>query len=165
MTVRDLGYLTHLVANGSEPLNVSVHANGWGNFPNPQIYSNAKDLRARFEATVVRSHLGEKDLTPAIAPYRDCKCSIQQRVSDYLAATQKEVVTLYRIEKSAGFDNTGTPRTFVVGRLAAATSELRDSILEAWHSSETLSVGSPAIPVRDIESGKTNAYDAIRGLD
>src|SRR5437868_7185542 len=75
MTVRDLGYLTHLVANGSEPLNVSVHANGWGTFPNPQKFSDAKDLRARFDGTVVRAHVGENDVTPAIAAYRDCKCS------------------------------------------------------------------------------------------
>jgi hypothetical protein len=166
MTIRDLGVLSHFVASGSQPMNVSVHANGWGNYPNPQKFSTAKDLRARFEATVARSRLAEKDISADLAPYRDCRCTIQRRVSDYLAATQREVVTLYQIEKSDGFDGNGdSDRAFVARRLAAATSELRDLIIDAWRRSGAVSVGSPSIAVRDIESGKTNAYDALRGTD
>lgn len=166
LTIRDLGYLAHIVANGAQPMNATVHANGWGNYPNPQKFSNAKDLRARFEATVVRSGIGEKDVVSAMAPYRDCRCAIQRRVSDYLLATQKEVVTLYRIEKSERLaGDTSGDRSFVVARLAAATSQLRDIILDAWHVSETFSVGSPAIAVRDIEAGKTNAFGSMRGND
>ena len=139
-----------------------MHANGWGNFPNPQNYSGAKDLRARFEATVVRSHIGEKDISAAMVPYRDCKCTIQQRVPEYLGATQKEVLTLYRLEKSGGVENA---QSFVAKRLAAATSELRDLIIDAWRASGSFSVGTPPIPLPDIEAGKTNAYDAIKGSD
>ncbi|HEX5282190.1 MAG TPA: hypothetical protein VFW28_19075 [Micropepsaceae bacterium] len=166
LTIRDAGYLAHLVANGGQPMNVSVHANGWGNYPNPQKFSTTKDLRAQFEGTVVRSHITEKDITGAMAPYRDCRCAIQRRVSDYLLATQKQVVTLYRVEKSRGLagDTTGD-RSFVVTRLAAATSQLRDIILDAWRVSETFSVGSPALAVRDIEAGKTNAFGSMRGND
>jgi len=164
ITIRDVGYLAHLVANGSEPLNVSVHANGWGNFPNPQNYSTSKNFRAGFEGTVVRSHIGDKDIAAAMVVYRDCKCSIRQRVSDYLVATQKQVVPLYQTEKAGGVDNAQT-RSFIVQRLAAATSEGRDLIIDAWHASETFSVGNPPIPVRDIEAGNANAYDAVRGVD
>lgn len=166
MTIRDLGYLAHLVANGSEPLDVSVHANGWGNFPNPQNYSNAKDLRGRFEATVVGSHVAEKDIAPGMPAYHDCKCSIRQRVSDYLVATQKLVVPLYQIEKAGGFDdNKGDDRRFVIKRLAAATSELRDLVIDAWRASENMSVGTPPIAVRDIEVGKINGFESLRGSD
>ena len=86
MTIRDLGYLSHLVANGAQPMNVSVHTNGWGDFPNPQKFSNSKELRARFEGMVVRSQIGDKDITAQMVAYRDCRCSIQRRVSDYLGA-------------------------------------------------------------------------------
>jgi len=166
LTIRDLGYLAHFVANGGQPMNVSVHANGWGNYPNPQKFSNAKDLRARFEGTVVRTRIIEKDISAAMAPYRDCGCSIQRRVSDYLLATQKQVVNLYRIEKSGGLaGDTSEDRSFAVARLAAATSELRDLILDAWRASGGFSVGSPAIAVRDIEAGRINAFASMRGSD
>ena len=75
--------------------------------------------------------------------------------SDYLGATQKEVMNLYMIEKTDGFGAASdTGRGFVIKRLAAAASELRDLITDAWHRSGEMSVGSPAIAIRDIESGK-----------
>lgn len=166
LTIRDLGYLAHFVTNGGQPMNVSIHANGWGNFPNPQKFSTAKDLRVRFEGSVVRSRITEKDISGAMMPYRDCRCSIERRVSDYLVATQKQVVNLYRIEKSGGLaGDTSDDRSFVVARLAAATSELRDLIQDAWRTSGGFSVGSPAVAVRDIEAGKRNAFESMRGAD
>lgn len=166
LTIRDLGYLAHFVANGGQPMNVSVHSNGWGNYPNPQKFSTAKDLRTRFEGTVVKSRITEMDISAAMTPYRDCRCAIQRRVSDYLLATQKQVINLYRIEKSGGLaGDTSEDRSFVVTRLAAATSGLRDLILDAWRVSSGFSVGSPAIAVRDIEAGKTNAFGSMRGSD
>ena len=166
LTIRDAGYLAQLVANGAQPMNVSVHANGWGAYPNPQKFSNATGLRTRFEGTVVRSRVTGKDITAAMAPYRDCRCAIQRRVSDYLVATQKQIVNLYRIEKSGGLaGDTSDDRSFVVARLTAATSELRDLIQDAWRASSGFSVGSPSIPVRDIESGRTSAFASMRGSD
>jgi hypothetical protein len=166
LTIRDLGIWSHFVADGSEPLNVSVHSDGWGNFPNPQKFSNAKGFRARFEASFVRSEITEKDLSARMAPYRDCHCTIQHRIADYLGATQREVVTLYQIEKADGFDgNDASGKTFVSGRVAAAISELRDLITEAWRRSGEVSVGDPPIVLRDIESGRTNAFNSMRGND
>lgn len=50
-------------------------------------------------------------------------------------------------------------------RLAAAASELRDLMTDARRRSGEMSVGSPAIAIRDIESGRTGAYDSLRGTD
>src|ERR1700680_1932807 len=88
MTIRDVGFLSHFVANGAQPMNVSVHANGWGKYPNPRKFTVAKDLRARFEATVMHDRIAEKDLSAYLAPFRDCRCPIQRRSRDYLGATQ-----------------------------------------------------------------------------
>jgi hypothetical protein len=166
ITIRDLGYWSHFVADASEPLNVSVHSDGWGNFPNPQKFSNAKGFRARFEGSFARSGSTEKDLSARMAPYRDCRCTIQRRVADYLGATQREVVTIYQIEKSDGFDgNHASGKTFISERVAAAISELRDLIVEAWRLSGEVSVGDPPIAVREIESGRTNAFNSMRGND
>jgi hypothetical protein len=166
ITVRDLGYLAHFIGEGSEPLNVSVHSDGWGNYPNPRGFAAAKGVRAAFEGTVVSGRIADKDLLPRVAAYHDCHCSIEQRVAQYLAATQKDVTALYEIERAGGFkENDAKGRDFVSLRLAAAISEMRDLIGLAWLKSGEVSVGYPPIAVRDIESGTTNALDAMRGVD
>jgi hypothetical protein len=166
MTIRDLGYWSHFVGDGSQPMHVSVHRDGWGNYPNPQNFSTAGGLHARFEGSFVREQISEKDISARLTLYRDCRCTIQRRTADYLGATQRQVVPLYQIEKSGGFDGDHeSGKIFVLERLAAAVSELRDMIVDAWRRSGDVSVGYPPIAVRDIESGRTDALDSLRGLD
>ena len=166
LTIRDIGYLAHFVADGSHPLHVSVHRDGWGNYPNPQRFSSAKDVLARFDGAVVRSRITEKDISALMAPYRDCRCGIERRVAGYLAATQKDVTTLYGIEKSGGFDGRQeSGKAFASKRLAAGASELRDLIVDAWRRSAEVSIGYPPVAVRDIESGKINALNVLQGVD
>lgn len=165
LVIRDLGLLAHFAGDGSEPMLVSVHSDGWGNYPNPQGFTAAR-LRTVFEGTIVRSKITPDDVSVHVAPYRDCGCAIERRTSNYLIATQKEIGTLYQIEKAGGFaarpDN---GKVFVAKRLAAGVAELRDMIADAWRRSAQMSVGSPPIPVEDIETGETNAFDALRGTD
>jgi len=164
LTIRDLGYLAHFIGDGSQPMHVSVHINGWGNYPNPQGFSTASGLHARFEGAFVRSWIMEQDISQKLTPYRDCRCTIQKRTTDYLAATQREVIALFQMEKSGAFNtNDEAGKAFVSKRLAAAASELRDMIVDAWRRSAEVSVGHPPIPVRDIESGRTNALNALQG--
>ena len=165
LLVRDLGFLAHFVGDGSQPMHVSVHGDGWGNFPNPQNFT-VRGLHAKFEGSFVRNAILRKDVTAALVPYRDCRCSIQQRVAEYLGETQKNVLTLFEIEKTEGFDTAGEGnKAFVTKRLAAATAELRDLIVDAWRRSAEVSVGFPPIPVKDIESGQKNALGSLQGLD
>jgi hypothetical protein len=166
LTIRDLGFLSHLVADGSQPMHVSVHFDGWGEYPNPQKFSERRGLHALFEGSFVRSAVAEKDIAALMTPYRDCRCTLQRRVSEYLIATQKEVVTLYQIEKLDGFDGQHeSGKIFAAKRLASAVSELRDLITDAWRRSAQVSVGFPPIPVSDIESGRTNALNSLQGID
>lgn len=165
LVIRDLGLLAHFVGDGSQPMQVSIHSDGWGNFPNPQSFTTAR-VRPVFEGTVVRSKITASDVTAQMAPYRDCTCAIERRTADYLAATQKDVVALYQIEKAGGFAaRPDEGKAFVVKRLAAGAAELRDMIADAWRRSAELSVGTPAIAVRDIESGEASGFDALRGVD
>jgi hypothetical protein len=165
LTIRDLGLLAHFVGDGSQPMLVSIHSDGWGNYPNPQSFTTAR-FRAVFEGTIVRSKITPNDISANVAPYRDCRCMIERRTSDYLIATQKDVAALYQIEKAGGFaarlDN---GKIFVSKRLAAGVAELRDMIADAWRRSGEMSVGSPPMPVEDIETGEMNAFDALRGVD
>ena len=36
LTLRDIGIWSHYVGDASQPLHVSVHYNGWGDYPNPR---------------------------------------------------------------------------------------------------------------------------------
>jgi hypothetical protein len=166
LTIRDLGYLAHFVGDASQPMHVSVHRDGWGDYPNPEGFPAARGLHARFEGDFVRNAITAKDIMDYIAPVRDCSCAIQQRTADYLSASHNEVVNLYRMEKAGEFDGKHeSGKIFVAKRLEAATSELRDLIVQAWRRSAEVSVGFPPIAVKDIESGKTNALGSLQGLD
>jgi hypothetical protein len=157
----DLGTWSHYVADGSQPLHATVHYNGWGKYPNPEGFTLA-EIHGPFESEYVHVNIAEKDITAALPAYRDCKCAIWVRTSDYLAADQSEVVPLYRLEKQGAFAKpTPEGKAFVAKRLASGAGELRDMIVDAWRHSATLSVGWPAVKVADIEAGKADPYESL----
>ena len=146
-------------------MQVSIHSDGWGNFPNPQRFITTP-FRSVFEGTIVRSKITAMDLSAQIAPYRDCRCTIERRTADYLTATQKEIVALYQLERAGGFAaRPDLGKSFVSKRLATGAAELRDMITDAWRRSADMSVGMPPVAVRDLESGEASGFDALKGLD
>lgn len=157
LTLRDIGYWSHFVADGSQPLHVSVHFNGWGNFPNPNGYTT-QPIHARFEGAFVKNFVTINDVFNNMGPYAPCNCAgIEGRVKTYLNATLAQTIPLYQIGLASGNDNyqTAVPaqKEFVISRLAAGATELRDQIVDAWRSSATISIGYPLIKVSDVESG------------
>jgi len=73
---------------------------------------------------------------------------------------------MFDLEKAGAFsEDVATGKDFVANRLAAAISELRDLIEAAWRISADSSVGYPPVPVRDVESGRTNPIEQMRGRD
>jgi hypothetical protein len=40
LTLRDIGDWGHFVGDGSQPLHITIHFNGWGNYPNPKDYTS-----------------------------------------------------------------------------------------------------------------------------
>jgi hypothetical protein len=166
LIVRDLGYWSHFVADGSQPMHASIHYDGWGDYPNPNGYTTQKGLHAYFEGEFVRRYLREEDVKAEIRPYRDCKCSIQDRTVSYLLATQSQVIPLYELQKRSAFDGANQEgKEFAAQRIAAAVSELRDMVIDAWHSSTDATVGYPPVRVRDIESGAVVPIQELKGLD
>jgi hypothetical protein len=79
LVIRDLGVRSHYVGDASQPLHVSEHFDGWGPFPNPRGFSTAKGLHANFEGAFVRSNVERDAIKRAVAPYRACTCSVQDR--------------------------------------------------------------------------------------
>ncbi|GAA0534117.1 hypothetical protein FHS83_003018 [Rhizomicrobium palustre] len=152
--LHDLGYWTHFVGDGSQPLHATVHFNGWGKYPNPEGFTEAK-IHSPFESKYVRDNIHEKDVIAAMPAYRDCACTISVRTAEYLSADAAEVVPLYRLEKQVGISKKSPEMdAFITKRLAAGAAELRDLIVDAWHHSSDLGVGYPPKKISDIESGK-----------
>lgn len=152
---RDLGVWSHYVADASQPLHVSVHFNGWGDYPNPENLTQDRTTHAQFEGAFVRQYVRPEAIAAAVPDYRDCGCSIEQRTVQYLQASLGQVVPLYRLATRGAF-TTADPEgiAFATERLAAGVAELRDMVVDAWSSSATAVVGFPLIKVADIESGK-----------
>jgi len=164
ITLRDLGVWAHFVGDASQPLHASEHYNGWGDFPNPENFSGEPNFHARFEAQFVDAYVTAADVAARLRPYRNCACAIAQHVAAYLAASQSMVVAAYRLEQAHAFA-AGTPeaRDFAAERLAEGAAMLRDLVTDAWTASDGGALGyNPAVPLADIEAGKTDPLYLLR---
>jgi hypothetical protein len=165
LTLRDIGALGHYVGDGSQPMHVSMHFNGWGSYPNPEGFTQAK-VHGPFEGAFVRDHVAEASVRARMKSPFDCHCSMWRRVEAYLAITNREVVAFYRLEKTGAFASADPHGVaFAAERLAAGADELRDLIEIAWRASEAGEVGYPPVSVADVEAGKVDPYDALFGID
>ena len=156
-----LGYLGHYVGDGSQPLHVSAHYNGWGDYPNPNGYSTAK-IHAPFEDVFAAENVTPAMIRANLSPLKTSTGPIEARVSSYLLVAGRQVVPLYELEKAGAF-TPGNPRgvAFATERLAAGASELRDLIAQAWDESLTVKLGWPPASVADSVSGKVDPYDSL----
>lgn len=155
LTIRDLGFWSHFVGDASQPMHVSVHYDGWGNFPNPENYPNQRGLHGQFEGAFVHANVQESDLMAAMPAYHPRSGTIQDWVGTYLMATQAKVVPLYRLAKADPFAGTNPEqKAFVVERLTAGAAELRDLVVLAWRASAATNVSNyPPTTITDITSG------------
>lgn len=162
IALHDLGIWSHFVADGSMPMHASVHYNGWGKYPNPEGFTDAK-VHSPFESGYVHGHITEKDVVKLLPAYRDCQCDITKRTAEYLVADQAEVVPTYRLEKQVGFSKPSPEAdAFVTKRIAVGAAEFRDMIVDAWRHAADLGVGYPEKKVSDIEAGKIDPAEALK---
>ena len=169
LIIRDIGYWSHFVADASQPMHVSVHFNGWGNFPNPNGYTTA-GIHAPFEGSFVRNFIDFRKVAAAVRPYTDRGATtMEQRVPLYLEETLAQVVPTYQAALNSGNDNYQSAKpaevALVTARLAAGAAELRDEIVDAWHQSESITVGFPLVSVADILAGKVVVTPLTFGSD
>ena len=165
LILRDIGALSHYVGDGSQPLHVSVHHDSWGNFPNPENFTQGR-FHATFEGAFVQGNVTQAEVTGAVGPLGDCHCEIMKGVTAYLATTNTLVAPLYRLHQQHGFE-TGDPRgrAFAIARLGAGATELRDLIALAWRLSPNPSVGYPAATAADIIAKGGDPFDSFYGSD
>jgi hypothetical protein len=162
----DIGLLSHFVGDGSMPLHVSIHYNGWGAFPNPSGYTQDR-VHVPWEGAYTRQVVTYPAMQAAMAPFHDCGCPIEQRVGAYLTSDLATTVPFYEMEKAGDF-RPGVVKgvAFVTARVAAGASELRDEIILAWRASADGKVGyQPEVSAPDVESGKIDPYESLYGDD
>ena len=167
LIIRDLGVLSHFVGDGSQPLHVTIHYNGWGDLPNPQGYTGAP-IHEPFESDIVNTAVKPEEVGAQLAPLRLCDCSIEQRLGRYLAATGSQVEPLYQLEKAGGLVP-GDPRgpAFATRLLAVGASELRDLVVQAWRDAVApgRQIGWKPTSVVDMLAGKADPYPPLHGVD
>jgi hypothetical protein len=165
LILKDIGELSHFVADGSQPLHVTAHYNGWGDYPNPNGYTQAK-VHSPFEGDLVRATVTADAIAAKLAPLRISDLPIEQQVAAYLTTTGGFVIPFYELEKAGGL-SPGDPRgpAFATDRMAAGASQLRDLIVEAWQASLERRVGWKPLAVRDVLAGKVDPYPALYGVD
>jgi hypothetical protein len=129
-----VGWLGHYVADGSQPLHVTIQYNGWTG-ENPRGYTAEHKIHSQFESNYVKANVTDAEVQLLVA------ASTPKLLADewvdylaYLHHTQGLVEPLYQMEKAGGFSGTGTAdaKTFTDERLAAGVIELRDMIYTAW---------------------------------
>lgn len=165
LILRDLGYWSHFVGDGSNPMHVSVHYNGWGKYPNPRGYTT-EPIHGPFEDAFVYENVRRDAVKSAMGTYQPCNCTIQQATTRYLQESLTLVEPLYALWKEGGFAK-GDPRgtAFATGRLAAGATQLRTLVVDAWRASEDVGVGFPAVTVKAIEAGQPIPPDAFFGRE
>jgi len=167
LLIRDLGVWAHYVGDGSQPLHLSVHYNGWGDYPNPNGYTNSRSIHFQFEGPLAKALGDEKDIKALVPAYKACECSIETRVVGYLTDTWKQTEPLYALEKAGGMvDTDPRAKAFVQARIAAGATALRDLVTDAWRESANGKIGyRPEISVADVEAGKADPWFDLYGKD
>ncbi len=149
------------MGDGSQPLHITTHFNGWGDGPNPHQYTT-KHIHSYFESTFVNAHAQPDAVRADVPAYMSMhadhlltQTEIASIVGAYLSGTAKEVDPLYQLYADGDFEN-ATPKAvaFTDAQLARGAAMYRDLIALAWENSLYASVGYPELPVRDILAGK-----------
>jgi hypothetical protein len=169
--LRDIGYLSHYLGDGAQPLHLSIHYNGWGEYPNPEGFTNSRQTHGMFEGAFVRRN-ARLDAVEAAMPAPQLEgFDLRRRTAAYLLASHAEVIPFYRMEKAgafrAGADGVASAEggAFTTTRLAAGAAELRDMVTLAWREAGTASIGWPAVKVAEVEAGTADPWSAMFGDD
>jgi hypothetical protein len=127
------GWLGHYVGDGSQPLHVTIHYNGWVG-ANPNGYTTGHQIHHLFEGPFVAANMHAPEVQAKMTPVKLIEGDMFDAYVAYLRHTGTYVEKVYQFEKAGGFNGAGTPesRDFTAARLADGASMLRDMIYTAW---------------------------------
>lgn len=130
------GWLGHYVADGSQPLHVTVNYNGWKQAENPNGYTTKPGIHSDFETRFVHENMKPADFAPRVKAPEQLKDPWMDYQA-YLKDSLGQVERVYQLEKAGGFAGKGSPeaREFTKQRLAAGSQMLLDLWYTAWMES------------------------------
>lgn len=167
LILRDMGYLGHYVGDGAQPHHTTIHYNGWSrDVPNPEGFTTSRQTHGAFEGAFTARVARLDAIEAAMAAPALDGFDMRTRVPAYLKTTLAEVLPFYRLEKAGAFRD-AEPRAgqFVIDRLAAGASELRDLYILAWRDSADDEIGWPKVKVAEVEAGTADPWLAMYGDD
>jgi hypothetical protein len=141
-----MGLMGHYVGDGSQPLHVTKYFYGWTG-PNPHGYVNRPAWHAWIDSGFIdKAGIGPQEVlarvTPAptlsLAPRADGRDPVFTATMDYLVETNRDLETLYRLEKDGPLRMGGPPtaegRAFIDTELLRAGEMLGSLWMAAWRS-------------------------------
>ncbi len=166
LTLRDIGILSHYVGDGSQPLHLSIHYNGWGDYPNPQGFTLEK-IHSPLEGVYVHDNITAADVRTNMHAYTPCTDPVMACITAHLKQSYTYIAPFYQLEKDGGF-KPGDPRgkAFLAARIGQGAADLRDVLLDAWRDSKTMQVGYKMGTYDDFVGGKVpDPYTTLYGDD
>lgn len=142
------GWLGHYVADGAQPLHVTINHDGWVAKENPKGFTTEHGIHWKFESTfVISSNIKPAEVEAKMTPVHP-ETDVFNDYLAYLHQSGTHIDQLYELEKAKAFEDTGTAesRAFTADRLAAGASMLRDLIYTAWLES------AKPVPPRDFSA-------------
>jgi hypothetical protein len=128
-----IGLLGHYLADGSQPLHISIHHDGWQG-ENPNGYTTDPRIHGRMETQFVDLiEVKSSDLTPRIGKPAVYDEAFQAIVDHYLKAGRL-TGTVYQIDKAGGWADKQNQqaRELVLQQLAGGAEVMRNLIYTAW---------------------------------
>lgn len=165
--VQDIGLWAHFVGDATQPMHVSIHHDGWGDYPNPDGFTTQK-VHVPWEGAYVAAEVSRGLVRIAMPDPQQCSYPTPLACAGaYLEQSRGHLRDYYEMEKAGAFKpDDARGRAFVTERLAVAARELRDLIARAWSESAKAAVNNyPPVPVVEIEAGRADAYDVLHGVD
>src|ERR1700694_64461 len=142
LTIHDIGIFSPFVGDASQPLHVTVHYNGWGNYPNPRGFSMDRTIHRQFEDDWVDRYESAQQAAAFFHAPTVLSTIPLVEIERYLQTSKSFVVPFYELQARGGFamsDNSSAAHRaelrFTASRLAAASEMLDSLILTAWRTS------------------------------
>jgi hypothetical protein len=137
------GVLGHYVGDGSQPLHLTIHFNGWAErTPNRKNFTKDRRFHSRYETAYVNTAIDMVNVRPNVrGPER--LPNVWDSIKHYLNDSVAEVEPTYEMEKTGEF-NPEKPRRKGTDFIAAELSRAGTMLAALWYTA-WLESGEPAL--------------------
>jgi hypothetical protein len=129
-----VAWMGHYVGDGSQPLHVTIHHDGWQG-PDPKGYTRDPKIHGRFESQYVDViSLSENDILPRIGQPGHLTGDVFDMILAHLDEAGSNVEAIYKLDKRNAFADVHDTeaKEMVYSRTAAGARMLRDLVYRAW---------------------------------